>query len=173
MNGWRICICAALIPLWLAACTAVTKPGTGASGDGPVFTTAEVRAVMTLLDGFQRWHAMPADDQARELTMANSAYIREAGDSERLRLALLLSMPNTAFRDDGRALSLLEPVLAAPANPPGPLKQLAFVLQTQLADRMRALRDEQKRADELSQKLDALRKLERSLIEREQRVRLK
>ena len=171
MTACRALACAVLVPLWLAACAPMTRTVSGGFGEAPVFTNAETRVVLSLLDGYQRWQAMPAEDLRLEFTAANDAYATAQGDAERLRLALLLSLPGAPFRDDGRALSVLEPVATPGAA--GPLRELALIVRSQLAERLRAVRDEQKRSEELSQKLDALRKLERSLIEREQRARPK
>ena len=44
------------------------------------------------------------------------------------------------------------------------MKQLAVVLQAQIAERQRAVRDEQQKADAAIQKLEALRAMERSLL---------
>ena len=44
------------------------------------------------------------------------------------------------------------------------MKQLAFVLQAQIAGRQRAVREEQQKADAALQKLEALRQMERSLL---------
>jgi len=45
-----------------------------------------------------------------------------------------------------------------------PVKQLAAVLQTQISERVRAVKDEQQKADVAIQKLEALRNMERSLL---------
>lgn len=169
MSAWTRSACAGAVFAVLAACAQLP----GGSREGPVFTTAESRALLALLDGYARWQTMPAEEQKREFAAANDAYQQAAGDAGRLRLALLLSMPNGAVRDDARALTLLEPLVAGNATAAGPLRDLAQLLYAQLAERGRALRDEQRRSEDLAQKLDALRKLERSLIEREQRARPK
>ena len=72
-----------------------------------------------------------------------------------MRLAVLYTLAKTSPQDDQRALQLLEnvsqeqPGLAA-------VKQLAAVLQAQIAERARAVRDEQQKADAAIQKLEAL-----------------
>ena len=59
-------------------------------------------------------------------------------------------------QDDQRALQLLDNV--AKSNPGlAAVKQLASVLQVQVAERQRAVRDEQQKADAAIQKLEALR----------------
>ncbi len=158
--------------LALAGCTAM--PG---SPPAPIAVVAPAatadpgpKLLVEVLDGYKRWHGKSADEQRLELAAASDAYARNRDDPQRLRLALMLSAPTT-FRDDARALAVLS--ASAPDNAGGPLMQLAAILQQQIGERLRAVREEQKRADELAQKLEALRALERSIAEREQRVRPK
>jgi hypothetical protein len=81
----------------------------------------------------------------------------------RLRLAVLHTLSRQSPQDDQRALQLLDTV--AKANPGTPaLKQLAAVLQVQVAERVRAVRDEQAKSEAALQKLEALRAMERSLL---------
>jgi len=81
-----------------------------------------------------------------------------------VRLALLLSLPGTAFNDDGRAASLLEPLAdsAAAEVPRGPLQQFAGLLHAQVSERTR----EQRRSAQLKEQLEALKAIERGIIER-------
>ena len=72
---------------------------------------------------------------------------------------MVLALPGTANGDEGRALELLEPVAK---NPNGRLGGLAYLLISHLQERKRL----DAAAQGLQQKLDALRSLERSLIER-------
>ena len=51
----------------------------------------------------------------------------------------------------------------------GPTRMVAAVLTAQLTERQRALREEKRRAEDLQQKLDALKALERSLLGRERK----
>src|SRR5690606_1447328 len=112
--------------------------------------------------------AMTADEQRRELNGANQAYGREPSQLARLRLAMLLCLPGTAIADDGRALGLLEPMAAGTAGPAGaaagPLRRFAGLLHAQVGERVR----EQKRSAQLREQLDALKAMERSLMERSQ-----
>ncbi len=57
----------------------------------------------------------------------------------RLRLALLLSKPDTAFRDDDEAAALLADFLTDPANAQHPQRALASQLADDLAERQRLL----------------------------------
>ena len=75
-----------------------------------------------------------------------------------MRLALLYSIPGTAFQDDARAAQLLEPV----ASGSGALRQLAGLVHAQVTDRLKT----QKRADQLKEQVEQLRAIEKQLIER-------
>ena len=104
----------------------------------------------------------PADDIKREMTQVTQALARDRTDVSRIRLAMLYTLTRSPA-DDQRALQLLENV-ARSGGGPSPLKQLAALLQPQVAERARAVRDEQARANEAVQKLEALRQMERSLL---------
>jgi isochorismate hydrolase len=119
---------------------------------------------MTLLADLQRYATAPADELRRELASVNQASNpRVRTDVNRIRLAVLLTMPNAGPPDDGRALALLESV-AGKTGGASPLKQLAFVLYAQIAERVRNVAEERKRTAFAQEKLDQLRAVERSLL---------
>jgi hypothetical protein len=113
----------------------------------------------TLLLYYQHIRRLSGADLAREHDTARQAYARSRSDYERVRLAMVLSLPGSAFSDEGRALELLDPVSK---NHNGQLQGLAYLLATHLQERRRL----DANAQGLQQKLDALRSLERTMIER-------
>jgi hypothetical protein len=113
----------------------------------------------TLLAYYQHLRRLSGNDLGREHETARQAYTRSRTDYERVRLAMVLSLPGFTFSDEARALELLDPV-AKNAN--GQLQGLAYLLAAQLQERRRL----DATAQNLQQKLDALRSLERSMIER-------
>ncbi len=118
--------------------------------------------LLALVIELQRYGTLSADEVRRELAAVNQAFTRQRSDANRVRLATLYSLARTA-PDDQRALQLFEAV--ARGNPGSPaIKQLAAVLQVQVAERVRAVREEQQKADAAVQKLEALRAMERSLL---------
>lgn len=123
----------------------------------------EPRQVSALIADGQRVAKLAPEEQRRELAAASDAFARDRKTWNRLRLALLLSTPGSLLNDDARAASLLEP-FAAPGAAATPLTQLGTLLQAQVAERLR----EQKRAQQLKEQIDALRAVDRSLIERAQ-----
>lgn len=125
----------------------------------------EAHQVGVLVAGAQAAARKPAEEQRRELAAATDSFNRERSAASRLRLALLLAQPGSAVNDDARALGLLEPYAAASANANGgSLVQLGALLHAQVADRVR----EQKRAQQLKEQIDALRAVDRNLMERGQ-----
>lgn len=119
---------------------------------------------MVLLADLQRYATAPADELRRELALVNQASNpRVRTDVNRIRLAVLLTIPNAGPPDDGRALALLESV-AGKTGGASPLKQLALVLYAQIAERVRNVAEERKRTALAQEKLDQLRAVERSLL---------
>jgi hypothetical protein len=113
----------------------------------------------------QRAGQLSAEEQRRELAQANQAYARERSPRNRLRLALLLAQPGGAVNDDARAVGLLEAFAVTPASPGGgSVQQLGALLHAQVAERLK----EQRRAQQMKEQIDALRALERNLIDRGQ-----
>jgi len=119
------------------------------------------------LIAYSRWLATArVDEQRREFTSINQAFARDPGAYSRVKLALLLSVPGSGFTDEVRAVALLEPLAGgatgSTAASTAPLREFAFLLHAQLGERVR----EQKRSAQLREQLDALKAIERSLIER-------
>lgn len=129
----------------------------------PPISEDEQQALALLAD-LQRYATAPADELRRELASVNQASNpRVRTDVNRIRLAVLLTMPNAGPPDDGRALALLESV-AGKTGGTSPLKQLAMVLYAQVAERVRNVAEERKRSALAQEKLDQLRAVERSLL---------
>lgn len=125
--------------------------------------SAETQELLALLADLQRYGTLSQDDARRELGAATQALARQRTDPNRIRLAVLYTLARTSPQDDQRALQLLDNV--ARSNPGSPaMKQVAAVIQAQIAERQRAVRDEQQKADAAIQKLEALRAMERSLL---------
>jgi hypothetical protein len=115
--------------------------------------------VDTLVLYSQHIRKLSAGDLGREYDNVRQAYNRDRNASNRVKLALVISVPNTSFYDDGRAIDLLDPVVR---EPNGQLQALALMLSSHLQEQRRLNASVQG----LQQKLDALKSLERSLIER-------
>lgn len=164
-----------LIVVGLCGCAAVPQPD------------PERSQVMDSLAYFHRISTAPPDVQRREYADANVAHELSADNETRLRLALLLLLPGTPWRDDARASQLLGALDLPVTGQTSPRRDMAFLLdrliQTRRDDvrkceqrleavrderrkaeqRMESVRDECKRADVLQQKLDELRDIDRDL----------
>lgn len=127
------------------------------------WTWTETRDVTELLDFHDRLLAMPADEQRREYQAAQAAFDKQPGDVQRLRLALLLTLARAQWRDDARALQLLAGMEAPPTGQPSPRHDLAVLIQKLVAERQRQVREEHRKAEDLQQKLDALRAIDREI----------
>lgn len=122
---------------------------------------AHDRQVATLVSYVHGVSRLPAAQQREEVLAAQVAYAERPGDYARIRLALLLSLPGTPLHDEQRAVALLEPFKAGEE---GPLQQFGALLHRQLVERMR----DRRQALQLKEQLEALRAIERSLIERKE-----
>ena len=125
--------------------------------------SAEEREFVALLGDLQRYTTLNADELRRETQAMTQAIARGRSDANRVRLAVLYTLTRGSAQDDQRALQLFDTV--AKSNPASAsIKQLATVLSVQVAERVRAVRDEQARSEAALQKLEALRAMERSLL---------
>ena len=80
---------------------------------------------------------------------------RTRSDASRIRVAVLQTLTRQGAQDDQRALQLLDAVAKSNAGYVG-FRQLAAALSTQVAERVRAVREEQARSEAAIQKLEAL-----------------
>ena len=138
----------------------------------------------------------PAAEQKAALQRAQQAYDAGPAVLNRLRLAVLLATLPAPLRDEARAAALLEPL--ADSSSPG-TGRFAALLAAQIAERQRVARElervardaeraarerervererertdkeRDKREDTLKQQLDALRSIERGILEREEKLR--
>jgi len=113
----------------------------------------------SLLSYYQHLRRLPGAELGREHETARLAYTRARTDFNRVRLAMILSLRGTAFTDEAGALGLLETVAK---HEGGRLQGLALLLGSHLQEQRRLTAS----AQGLQQKLDALKSLERSMIER-------
>jgi hypothetical protein len=120
----------------------------------------------------------PAAEQKRLLAQAEHRNIADPGDATTVRLAALLAVLPEPLGDDARAKALLDPI--AEKAPGGPLTRFAALLSEQAAQRQRLRREHetarraaQQREDALREQIEALKAIERGILEREERLRAK
>lgn len=152
--------------LFLAACSTIPPNGDVVS--------ASDEGIEALLDYRQSLSAMSANELARE---RGELVARSTEPARQMRLALLLTQPRPAsVADLPRAAALLEAILKSTDNSARALQPLARLLFDQVGERLRLenqlerqagqLRESQKRAVELQEKIDRLAEIERSLPQR-------
>ena len=133
----------------------------------------------------------PAAEQKAALGRAEQRFQADPSSANRLRLATLLAALPAPHRDDARAAALLEPMADAGAAGNG---RFAALLAGQIAERQRLAREleragrerervereraaadkeRDKREEALRDQLEALRSIERNILEREDRLRKK
>jgi hypothetical protein len=154
----------------LAGCALIEAPAARSSAVDGVIAEAVLAA------------RAPVVEQRAALQRAEQAFSGDRTALNRLRLATFLATVSDPLRDDARAAELLEPV--ADAGEPG-VGRFAALLATQIAERRRLAREAEraarerersdkerdKREEALKQQLDALRAIERGIMEREERLR--
>lgn len=132
----------------------------------------ESEEVLALLAYHQRWSLASAEDQRKEFAAVSQAYNRDKTELGRLRLGMLLIIPNAPFRDDARLAALLDAAASRNAPPDSPRRQLLTVLYRIAFERQRQqgqpkdehrkleaqLRDEQRRADEAQRRAEEAQK---------------
>ncbi len=186
-----------LFALTLAGCAGVnttSTPGRGESsqrapvierqtvtipGGTPAFDR-EKHADDELLVYAKRFGELSAESQKKEWQLVSQELTKNRKDIfNRLKAAIIYAVPNSRLRDNTKALVYLTELLRE--------KQLeddlaAFVslLKDFVEDRQRGdensyklnqrIRDEQHRAEELQQKLDALKNIDKTMIERGQNI---
>ena len=141
-------------------------PGTTADPVPPAVApqvTEEEQQALALLADLQRYSGESAEDLRRDLAAANLAVNRARTDANRVRLAVLLTLPAAGAPDDARALALLDQVVGkTPAV--SPVKQIAAILYSQVNERARGVTEERRKTAAAQEKLDQLRAVERSLL---------
>ncbi len=191
---WRgIAMAAVLLPLALAGCKVAPprsvpppEPVPAAAPPPPV-PPCEPRIVevtsgpddaLRFYSGLRR---RPAAELRGDLEQARKEFVATGSESARIKLAMLYLHPGAPFRSDATAMTMLEPYVRGDVNPASPFRGIAQLLLAGVEEQKRSeaaaqsqaarLRDEQRRADELQRKLDALMNVERAMILRDQNSR--
>ena len=125
--------------------------------------------------------AAPGEQKAA-LARAERAFLSEATPANRLRLATLLASLPEPLHDDARAAELLEPI--TDANAPGYGRFAAWLtgqvaeharlsreLERVVRERQASEKERDKREEALRQQVEALRGIERGILERQERLR--
>ena len=156
-------ICLAVVMMAMSGCAWLEPAPEEAAAPAtarPVTDHARENAeVAALLAYYQGLLAMPAEELKREHQAVSQTFARDRTELGRLQLALLLCVPGAPWHDDARLMTLLDGAASRKAPADSPRRHFVTLLQKLVAERQR----EQKRADELQQKLDSMLTIERSL----------
>ena len=143
------------------------------------------RDITILMNYAQKIRTLNAEELTSEFSAMSQNFAKKKSDLNRIRLAILYSSPYGTFRDDTAALNLLDEYLASNnAEDKSMLKNYAKSLFANIVEQkkqderiqklLQKVKDEQKRADtlqqkndELQQKLNAIKSIEKNMIERD------
>ena len=125
----------------------------------PVPIAVEPPGTLRALAYVDRVRQRPARELRGEYEALRKTFAASRSEHDRVRLALLLSLPHTAFGDDSQALELLEPLARDTGSE---YHALAQFVTTLLVEQRRTARH----AAGLQQKLDRIRALEKEMQQR-------
>jgi chromosome segregation ATPase len=114
----------------------------------------------SLIDYYLAMRKAPKEKVLREHADANREIQTTPNAFNRIKLALLLSLPVTGLQDSARALNLLQDTIKEEKEEENALRNLANLLQAQLYketrhdENMQRARDDQKRLESLAAKQD-------------------
>ena len=145
----RLRALSAVLALLLAGCAGTPSP------------PDEAREVARVLANYRRLATLKTEEQRREFNAAHLDHERMANDTTRLNLAVTMLLPQVPWRDDARVQSLLGAIPTAPGEQPSARHDLAQLLLRLVAERQRVQRDDQRKADQLAHQLrEERRKIE-------------
>ena len=148
--GWMV-----LPALLLAGCTTM-RPAEPVSPATPVVEESRSDDVAKVLAYYAQSRQLSGSELAREHEAARRALAKSRSDANRLRYALLLTLPGAPVTEETRVQELLEPVTR---NGDSALRGLAALMMGFLQEQRRL----ETSAQGLQQKLDALLTLERNM----------
>ena len=148
----------------------VEKPAAVVPAPEPIKLPEDQEQSLALMIEMARAANASPDDLRKDFLAAQTAFNKDKSSVNRLRYAWISGLLGPAAGDDARLQGLLEPLVAKGGfAATHPLRAVADVILAQLSERTRQLKEEQKRADALQQKLDALKAIEKNLLDRERR----
>lgn len=149
---------ALMLTLGLGACTTTSR------GVNPVsFTSDSMSDLDEAMRFSQRIKKLNSAELTKEYEQISQAFSQTKSDLSRVQLALLLSSPHAAFRDDAVAINLLKEWPKENRVASNGLHVFGMLLTSLLEE----IRDKDKRADALQKKLDALKSMEKNLMQRD------
>lgn len=172
-----------ILALLLGACTTTTAPQ---PTQQPVRTPAmaycppakENPKLGEIIRYYSHISALALPDAVSEYNTVSQNFSKNPNNTERIKLAMLLSLPNTAFHNTAAALDLLETWSDQPADSSSDLHDLALLFGALLAqqkqadetvnDLGKALASEKMHSKSLQGKIDAIKAFEINQPHRDQ-----
>lgn len=159
----------ALLAALLAACSPVTLRGSG----NQYWLKSSSSVILTTTDSLIAYHAyvrsLSSAEWNRESEQVREAVQKDGSEFQRLRLTIVMAAPITGPREHVRAMQQFEQLERETQKQNSSLHGLIVVLKAELAERRRledALREESRKVEDMEQKIDALKAIERNLLER-------
>jgi hypothetical protein len=149
-RGWGL-----LPALLLAGCGALPSVDPGGT-TSPVVEESRGDDAARVLAYYAQLRQLTGQELVREHESARRALAKTRSDANRLRYALLLTLPGAPAAEEPRAQELLEPVTR---SSDAALRGLALMMMASLQEQRRL----ETHAQGLQQKLDALLTLERNM----------
>jgi hypothetical protein len=156
---WRILVMALGISLGLSllsGCNALSS-----FGEDRYWLRADrwrASDVTALLYYFDYLRALPAGEQVQEQDRARRAFSKDKSDFHRVQLAMALDAPAASSSDHRQAAVLLEPLAR---ETKGHDRELHLLAELMLSG--------SRRSEDLERKLDAVKEIERNLLQRDRR----
>jgi hypothetical protein len=141
-------------------------PDTVATGKSAILNPAASASVGALLAYFDTLRKLPPAELARATELARKRYATEKTAVRQMQYALALAVPGG---DAEHAQQLLEP-LTRESQQNRELRGLAVLLSVDLTERQRlddSLQAQTRRADELARQLEALKNVEKQMLQRD------
>lgn len=172
---------ALILTLMLGACSTATRPQPQPVHTQPLVSCPPAKGESRLGE-FLRYYsdisALALPDAAKEYEAVSMSFSRAPDNAGRIKLAMLLSLPNTPFHNTAAALDLLQALPDQPADAKSGLGDLArllaaLLLQQRQADETvndlgKALASEKMHSKSLQGKIDAIKAFEINQPHRDQ-----
>ena len=168
----------------LTACASlpVSRPGVKCENVPPPLPVSsapsptQTSRLTELMQYYEYLRKQPPLVLAQEYKKAVQDFAQSESDSSRVRLAILLALPDTSFHDVPAALNLLnnwpEDQNVSPPTLDGFARLLSVLLMQQqqstnsVNDLTQKLKEEKKRAETLQNQIDAVKNMEKNSIDR-------
>jgi hypothetical protein len=166
-QGFIFCV----IVLTLGGCAILPHTRSMAPSQQEVVLTGQMDDMMEFYESLRK---LSAPELSRVYDKVKQNFVQNKSDANRIRLVLLLIMPQTSFRDVNSALYLLNEWPRGETKTFNYLLSFRNLLAAQLLEQQRLsnsteelgqkLRDEQKRVETMQNQIDAIKSMEKNLL---------